>query len=316
MKDISLRGLLGLSLIVLSTLAFAYDEPVVNLGYTSFLDGGPPAGPGLYFQDYFQVYRANRLNDKNGNKLPFPRTDLDATVNITQLIYLTKKELLGGKLGFSAVWPWVLDINVHDGLPHHRLDAVDGASDLFIGPAIQYDPIMRKDGKGPRYVQRVEVDFVAPVGRYNRYAISPSTNFFSLNPYWAATLWITPKWAGSFRLHYLWNAKNYHPKVSFGPDVHSTQAGQAVFANFATDYEINEKLHAGLNGYVFNQITDTKANGIDYPGRREKVWAIGPGMLYSITKNQFVFLNLYSEFGARNHSQGTNGLLRYVFHFH
>lgn len=310
-----IRTFCGLVLIGFTFSAFSYDEPIVNLGYTSFLDGGPPAGPGLYYQNYFQYYTADKLTDKNGKKLPFPNTNLNATVDINQLIYLTKKELLGGKLGLNAIFPWVLDISVDDGLLNHKLDAVDGASDLFIGPAIQYDPIMRKDGKGPRYVQRIEVDFVAPIGRYSKYAISPSTNFFSVNPYWAATLWITPKWDVSWRLHYLWNAKSYHPKAEFGPEARNSQAGQAVFMNFATDYEVTEQFHAGINGYAFDQITDTKVNGTNVPGRRERIWAIGPGMLFSITKNQFLFMNMYFEQGAINHSEGTNAIVRYVAHF-
>jgi hypothetical protein len=51
------------------------------------------------------------------------------------------------------------------------------------------------------------------------------------------------------------------------------------------------------------------------PGRQEKVWAIGPGLLYSLSKNQFLFANLYFEQGARNHTQGMNGILRYAVHF-
>lgn len=300
----------------ISLPAFAYDQPVVNLGYTSFLDGGPPSGPGLYFQNYFQYYTVDQFKDNKGNNLPLPRTDFRAIAEIIQLIYLSKKRLLGGNLGVSAVLPSLASNELHDGLHNAQLRALDGVADLFIGPAIQYDPIMRKDGKGPRYVQRIECDIVAPVGRYHRnFAINPSTPFWSINPYWAATLWITPKWAVSHRLHYLWNGINRRPSASFGPTVLNTQAGQAIFIDFASDFAFSEQFHVGANGYAFDQITDTRANGIKVLGRREKVWALGPGLLYGFTKNQFLFINLYLEQGARNHTQGTNLIIRYVVHF-
>ncbi|CDZ77440.1 Protein involved in meta-pathway of phenol degradation [Legionella massiliensis] len=310
-----LASFAGLLCLTLPSVALAYDEPVVNLGYTSFLDGGPPSGPGFYFQNYFQYYTANRLNDKNGNKLPFPENDLRVTADILQLIYLSTKKVLGANLGISAVLPSVLHARVNDGLPNPVLRAADGIGDLTIGPALQFDPIMRKNGQGPLFVQRFEFDVIVPIGHYDsEFSINPSANFWSINPYWASTLWITPKWAASMRLHYLWNAKNKDPS-GFGPTVHSTQAGQAVFANIATDFAVTEKFHLGINSYVFNQFTNTRVNGQGVAGREEKVWAIGPGMLYGLTKNQFVFFNLYIERGARNHSQGTNGIIRYVLHF-
>ena len=117
------------------------------------------------------------------------------------------------------------------------------------------------------------------------------------------------------RLHYLWNAKNNSPNASFGPFVQNTQAGQAIFANIASNYAITEKFSVGANGYFFYQTTDTRANDIKTSGRRESIWAIGPGMLITLTKNQFLFFNLYCEQNARNRPQGTSSILRYALHF-
>ncbi|MBI2785697.1 MAG: transporter [Legionella longbeachae] len=307
---------INFAMILIASTAHAYDEPVVNLGYTSFYDGSPPSGPGFYFQDYFQYYTSNRLNDQNGNKIPLPRTDLDVVANVTQLIYLTTKKIFGANLGVSTLLPWVVNANVKDGLDNTILKADNGPGDLWIGPALQFSPIMRKDGKGPLFVQRFEVDVIAPIGRYSRInAINPSSHFWSLNPYWAFTFWMTPKWSTSVRLHYLWNGVNHSPNISFGPNAHSSQAGQAIFGDIAVGYAIIEKLTVGVNGYFFNQITNTLVNGVDVPGRKESVWAIGPGMVYSLSKNHFVFLNIYSEQDARNRAQGTNGILRFVAHF-
>ncbi|MBA2657914.1 MAG: transporter [Tatlockia sp.] len=307
---------LGVFCILGSTLAYAYDQPVVNLGYTSFLDGGPPAGPGFYFQNYYQYYYSDRFNDDKGDRLPFPLTKLRVNADILQLIYLSTKRILGASLGVSAVLPTVLSASVDDGLPQSVLKATTGIGDLTIGPALQFDPIMRKDGKTPLFVQRFELDTIVPIGHYDsNFAIMPSANFWSITPYWAATLWMTPKWAFSTRIHYLWNAKNRDPNISFGTKISSTQAGQAFYGNFATDYAITEQFHLGINGYLFNQFTNTKVNGVGVTGRQEKIWAIGPGILYGLTKNQFLFFNLYFEQGARNRTQGTNAILRYALHF-
>lgn len=296
--------------------ALAYDEPVVNLGYTSFYDGSPPSGPGFYFQDYFQYYTSNRFNDNKGNKLPLPRTELDVVANVTQFIYVTTKKIFGANLGFSALLPWVVNDRVDDGLGNTVLKAENGPGDLWVGPALQFDPIMRKDGKGPLFVSRLELDIIAPIGRYSSInAINASSHFWSLNPYWAFTFWMTPKWSTAARLHYLWNGVNHSPNVSFGPNVRSTQAGQAIFADIAVGYALIEKWTVGVNGYFFNQITDTLVNGVSVPNRKESIWAIGPGMVYSLSKNHFIFLNVYSEQDARNRPQGTNGILRFVAHF-
>ncbi|AWN73606.1 transporter [Legionella anisa] len=306
----------SLAFLLASSSTLAYDQPVVNLGYTSFYDGSPPSGPGFYFQDYFQYYTSNRFNDNKGNKLPLPRTELDVVANVTQFIYVTTKKIFGANLGFATLLPWVVNARVDDGLDNMILKADNGPGDWWVGPALQFDPIMRKDGKGPLFVQRFELDVVIPVGRYSSLnAINPGSHFLSLNPYWAFTFWMTPKLSAAARLHYLWNGVNHSPNVAFGPTVHSTQAGQAVFGDIAVGYAIIEKFTVGVNGYFFNQITDTLVNGVGVPDRKERVWAIGPGMVYSLSKNHFIFLNVYSEQGARNRAQGTNGILRFVAHF-
>ncbi|MGF6729717.1 hypothetical protein OKW50_001798 [Paraburkholderia youngii] len=58
-----------------------------------------------------------------------------------------------------------------------------------------------------------------------------------------------------------------------------------------------------------------KANGVDVPGTREAVWAIGPGAMYSFSQQDHVFFNSYFERDARNRPQGTRVVLRYVHHF-
>lgn len=291
----------------------AYDLPVVNLGLTTFLDGGLPAGPGWYIQQYFQDYRADHLKDQRGDDLPLPRQDLHYQVAVTQLSYLSDLRLGNASLGLNAVLPVVTRMDLDDGLNNAALKAQDGVGDLLVGPFIQFDPIMGPDG--PRFVHRIELQVNLPTGKYDEdQAINPGANAWSFNPYWAATYWFTPKWSASLRAHYLYNGKNEDPNYSYG-GADDLQAGQAVHANFATEYAVTPQLRLGINGYWLNQFTDTKIDGHEVSGRRERVWAIGPGAMYSFSQEDHLVVNAYFEQDVENRPEGSRVQVRYVHHF-
>ncbi|MCP1117978.1 SphA family protein [Robbsia andropogonis] len=317
MKRLFPRTLLSCSVLfnlLCSATVLASDLPTVNLGFTSFLDGAPPAGPGWYGTQYLEYYTASRVNDNAGNKVGLPKQNIDIFAGLTQLVYLSRFKFAGAQPGIDVLLPWVASAHTDDGLGNVALNSRPGFGDLLFGPFIQFNPVM--GANGPRFVQRFEFQIIAPTGAYDpSKAVNPGSGFWSLDPYWAATLWLTPKWSISWRLHYLWNAKNNRPLQSLGNDVDTSQAGQALHANFATEYAVMPNLRIGLNGYWLRQITDLKVNGQNVSGQREAVWAIGPGVMYSFSKHDHVMFNAYFEANARNRPEGSRVVLRYVHHF-
>ena len=295
----------------------ALDLPAgLNLGATSFLDGGPPAGPGFYFTEYVQYWHFNRINFPDGDKVRLPngQAQLQAWVSLNQLIYQSNQSvLLGGKWGLDLILPVVaLDL---DPKQHILTDNGAGIGDLYIGPYLQWDPIM--GDKGPIFMHRIEFQILVPTGRYSdKENLNPGSNFLSLDPYWAGTVFLGPKVSASWRLHYLWNDKNDDPNKFFYAGVKKVQAGQAVHLNFAADYEIlPHQLRAGLNGYYLKQVTASTADGDVIPHSREQVLGIGPGLIYSFSQNDHLFLNVYFETAAENRAEGQRYNLRWVHHF-
>ena len=303
------------------TPAQAYDLPGVNLGFTSFLDGGPPAGPGFYYQLYIQYLTSDEFKDSNGNRLlpSFANEDINVWIFLNQGIYQSNTDipLLKGKWGLDVIVP-VVSTDISYGTPGpFPEDNGTGFGDLLVGPFIQWDPIMGK--KGPIMLNRVEFQLIFPTGKYDENKeLNPGSNFFSFNPYWAATLFFTPKWTASWRLHYLWNDKNDDPnralRATFGAT--ESRAGQAIHLNFASAYEVLEKrLRVGVNGYYLKQIADTEVNGNDVPNSKEKVLGIGPGAVYHFSQNDHLFFNVYFETAAENRPQGYRFNLRWTHHF-
>jgi len=307
--------LLGLATVLLSVgPARAFDLPPVNLGATSFLDGAPPSGPGLYFQQYLQYYTADEFKNKDGDRAlpPFvTKNDLDVWVSLTQLVYQSDQELLwGGKWGMNVIVPYVsIDLDM---TPPLLDDNGSGLGDIVVGPFLQWDPVMGKNG--PLFMHRIELQMLLPTGKYDDDKdINPGSNFFSFNPYWAGTLFLSPKWTSSWRLHYLWNAENNDPNDLRAVD--DSQAGQAVHANFTSAYEVLPgQLRLGLNGYYLKQITASEIDGHDVSGR-ERVLAVGPGLLWHLSRDSHLFFNAYFETAVENRTEGERFTLRFVHHF-
>lgn len=320
---------------VLTAGTGAFELPPLNLGFTSFLDGGPPSGPGFYYTQYLQYWASDAFRDGDGNELkapifgPYPgppigledNLELDAWISLSQFIYQSDQEVFaGGKWGLDVIVPWV-HLELDTGQSNFLTDNAGGFGDLLIGPYIQWDPIMTDNG--PLFMHRIELQMIFPTGKYDdKHALNPGSNFFSFNPYWAATLFLTPQWTTSWRLHYLWNDENEQPSRNFymdpatGEFADAVQAGQAIHANFATEYEVVPKmLRLGLNGYVLQQITHSERNGRDMPNSKEHVFAFGPGLLFSLGPEDHIFFNYYHETWVENRPEGERFNLRYVHHF-
>jgi hypothetical protein len=293
--------------------AVAYDEPHLNLGLTSFLDGGLPAGPGVYALQYLQFYTASKMKDEHGANLS--KMEVSAVVPVTQLAYMWNVKIGSAHPGVNLVVPWPVSADAENGLT--PLKTKTGLGDITIATFLQFDPIM--GANGPLFVHRIELAVLAPTGAYDPAAAGPpGGNFWSFNPSWAATLHLTHDWTVSSRIHYLWNGKNDKPsdalKVEY-PDAVSSRAGQAFHMNFASEYAITKELRIGVNGYYLQQTTDTEINGIAAPGRKERVAAIGPGFAYCWGVEQAFFFNAYKEFDAINRPEGESFVLRYAHHF-
>lgn len=287
-----------------------YALPRVNLGETSFLDGGPlRQKPGWYLQEYTRIYHATRFLNGEGELvggIPSPTyNDLLASF---QGIYQSLTQVVPkGRLGCSATLPFVLYSKVQKNTIGIT-DSGSGLADISAGLFIQWDTIFHENGD-PFFVHRLEFDAGFPTGKNKGASYNPGSGTYYITPYWAATLYFTPRLAASWRAYYVWSGANHTTHV---------QAGQAIDIDFAVSYAfLPQQLFLGLNGYALLQFQDNKLAGIPIADSKERVIGLGIGGMYAFDPdlNFDIFGNFYWEFAVRNRPQGIRAVLRFFKHF-
>ncbi|RQB77657.1 transporter [Pseudomonas aeruginosa] len=297
-------GLLSL-LAPIYTLADPMSLPALTLGNTSFVDG--IAGPGLLYEQVLNHYRANRLKDAHGHEIPGSQK-VRVTALVSHAAYITEQRILGGYYGFEAIVPIV----------HTHLDFDGGPSgertrlgDVAVSPImLQWDPVSLL---GRPFWQRLNLTFTLPTGSYSKNAsVNTGANLWQVNPHYAFTWELTERLEFSGRLHYAWFSKNRRPTDAL--QASNIQPGDAWHGNYSLSYAITPEWRIGIAGYNLRQIHPDRIDGHRQNDSKEKVWGIGPGIMYRKAKD-IIYLNAYNEHGATNASEGSRFNLRYIHLF-
>lgn len=292
-----------------------------NLGYTSFVDG--LGFPGMITEIYLTYYDANDFTDAHGNKRS-GKNKMHNLLLLSSFKYIAKKpKIFGAWPGVDLQVPLLLDLRVEN---ENFEQGETDFGDLVPGVFLQW-PEIKLFNTIP-FWQRAEISVKLPTGHYDSdHYVNAGSNVFAINPHYAFTAFVTKKVEVSMRLFYLWNARNNDPADMPSPAwdpsngtpprfADHTQQGQAVWTNFASSYGITDGFRLGVNGYYLEQISNHKIDDHDIPNSRERVLAIGPGMMY-ITKNKrdLFWVNFYDEVFTKNRSQGVLGILRWLHVF-
>jgi hypothetical protein len=287
----------------------AFNQPPMNLGFTNFADGGPPSGnqPGFILFHNTMWIDASTFRDGNGDKLP-GRNEASILVGTAELVYFTpfKDPLTGGLFGWDTIIPVVAGTVTTAADPSGTSRSNRGGlGDIIFGPALQWNDHTLF---GMPYLHRFEVEISAPTGDFDpRFTFNPGSNVWTIQPHYVQTLWFLPylNLETSFRHHWRYSTEN--PDTQIKP-------GQVYYVNYAASYGLTQSLRVGLNGYYVQQLTDDEFRGEDIENSKERVFSLGPGLLYNKGGLTFM-LNYFHEFGVENRPEGYRLQGRLVYRF-
>ena len=279
------------------------NQPPLNLGQTSFLDG--EGGPGFLLEAIGLGTVDSYAVDGSGRALPGPNKQWSANVTLHP-VYASPANLLGGNPGIEFLFPFSV---THLAVPGQPETTQGGVGDVTISPFIQWS-----GGSllGKPFASRLAVQGVVPSGSYNASRlVNAGTNVWQVSPYYALTWRPLDRWEVSLRFIYGWSSRNTSPPPNLA--VCSIQPGSQFAANYAASYAVTPGLRLGLSGYVLRQVRDARLGDRALTGQQQ-VFGLGPGLLWNSGPVRII-ANIYREFGARNRSEGVNAVARLLVSF-
>jgi hypothetical protein len=209
-------------------------------GVDNFAAGAMPP-PGIYGMVFGEHYAADRLNDKDGNRIPL-NFKVTADVLAPRFIWVTGQKIAGGDLAFHTIVPLVsLDVTVGNASQKKT-----GIGDITTGFALGYH-------HSPQLHTLVGWDFFVPTGAYNKSDLANiGRNYWASEPVYIVSYIDPAGFNGDIKLGYTFNLKNTATNYKSGQEFHF---------DYAAGWGLGNGWTVGAGGYYYQQTTVDQLNG-------------------------------------------------------
>ncbi|NTV49957.1 MAG: hypothetical protein HGA20_09980 [Geobacteraceae bacterium] len=255
----------------------------------------PP--PGMYYLNYLTHYSADRLNDKDGNRVPID-FHVNVSVNVMRPLYMSSVQVGGGTLGFYTIIPLV-DISGTGTAGAVKDRTKSGLGDISVGSLVAWH--------GKNWHTAAGLDVTMPTGQYDKAeSFNIGRNYWTFQPVLAGTLLTDEGLELSAKVMYDINTKNTDTEYASGQEFHF---------DYATAYHMGPWT-MGATGYFYKQVTNDEANGVKVgtDGYKGQVFAVGPTIKYDY-KNMSLEAKYQKEMLVENRPEGDKYWLKLIWAF-
>jgi hypothetical protein len=250
--------------------------------------------PGNYLYNYNTLYTADVTTTNAGAAAPVP-CDVEVRAHTLRWLHVFDgPKVLGGTPAVLVAQPYLFG----DAKIGPRHEERSGLGDTTVGLMLGWH--------SPRLHRLTGVDVTLPTGEYSKARLfNPGRNQWAATFYYAVTAPIGNRLDANLRANFTVNSRNADTRYSTAPEA-------------GLEYSLNVRLAggwlAGVNGYYERQLADDEVGGIDAEGRRLRVFAYGPQVMWRSPRFG-ASAKWQHEDGARNKAQGEKYWLQFFYAF-